>query len=96
MQTNTSGKPMLRLINEDTIWGAPSKVYSVQAKPVEESTRQWVFGASIDPVREIPMFLVCRYAHVQTEWQIIDQAVSSYSRVTVSLYDTLGPDVVGK
>ena len=29
-----------------------------------------------------------------TEWQIIDQAVAAYSRVTVSLYDTLGPDVV--
>ena len=29
------------------------------------------------------------------EWQIIDQALAAYSRVTVSLYDTLGPSVVG-
>lgn len=28
------------------------------------------------------------------EWQIIDQALAVYSRVTVSLYDTLGPTVV--
>ncbi|KAG8782887.1 hypothetical protein FRC15_006113 [Serendipita sp. 397] len=28
------------------------------------------------------------------EWQIIDQALSAWSRVTVSLYDTLGPTVV--
>jgi long-chain acyl-CoA synthetase len=30
-----------------------------------------------------------------TEWQIIDQSNAAFSRVTVSLYDTLGADVVG-
>jgi long-chain acyl-CoA synthetase len=32
----------------------------------------------------------------ETEWQIIDQANAAFSRVTVSLYDTLGPDVAGE
>lgn len=30
------------------------------------------------------------------EWQIIDIALQSYNKVSVSLYDTLGKDSVGK
>lgn len=30
------------------------------------------------------------------EWQILDIAMQTYNKVSVSLYDTLGKDAVGK
>ncbi|KAG8955262.1 hypothetical protein FRC03_011236 [Tulasnella sp. 419] len=34
--------------------------------------------------------------HYRDEWQIIDLACQAYRKVSVSLYDTLGPDAVGQ
>ena len=53
-----------------------------------------VSGPRTDQVR-VQVLTVDNYL-IMLEWQILDIALQTYCKVSVSLYDTLGADAVGK
>jgi hypothetical protein len=78
--------------------GVPLRLCSGRGRWAVESMKQWEFGPLIVQVCLIYIrtpWLV-GFSHPYVEWQIIDIALQTYDKVSVSLYDTLGKDSVGQ
>jgi hypothetical protein len=68
---------------------------STRASSEAENTRLLVFGRKTGQESIVPLIITLLADIRSLEWQIVDIACSSYRKVSVSIYDTLGKDSVG-
>ena len=94
MRPDFLGTHMLRLANAGGTSGVPSSFCGSRAGLAAAISRPSASGARTGQVRRVYSHTVVR-TDTRPEWQIVDLAAQAYSKVSVSLYDTLGPDAVG-
>ncbi|KAG8929631.1 hypothetical protein FRC02_005296 [Tulasnella sp. 418] len=83
-------KPSLVLGNE-YVWETYAQV-DVRRKMVGSALEYLYRNSKLGPKREFEVVGI--WSINRPEWQIIDLACQAYRKVSVSLYDTLGPDAV--